>query len=130
MTNSIPDDAKPSTAHVFMEDTEEDIEWPAGKRLLYAMLDAGLDAPYGCTEGECGACQCVIEPHDNATTHMVHNNVLDEYDIADDMTLACQTVSDAPGGKFDVSYDFEENECLPRPMTLTRPFAPLPTATH
>ena len=123
MTNSIPDDnsagddpaddsaatpsdAKPYTAHVFMEDTEEDIEWPAGKRLLYAMLDAGLDAPYGCTEGECGACQCVVEPHDNATTHMVHNNVLDEYDIADDMTLVCQTVSDTPGGKFDVSYDF------------------------
>ena len=73
-----PSDAKPSTAHVFMEGTEEDIVWPAGKRLLYAMLDAGLDAPYGCTEGECGACQCVVEPHGNATTHMVHNNVLDD----------------------------------------------------
>ena len=24
-----PSDEKPSTAHVFMEDTEEDIEWPA-----------------------------------------------------------------------------------------------------
>ena len=65
--NTNPSDAEASSAHVFMEDTEEDIEWPAGKRLLYAMLDAGLDAPYGCTEGECGACQCVVEPHDNAT---------------------------------------------------------------
>ncbi|MEJ4113439.1 2Fe-2S iron-sulfur cluster-binding protein [Corynebacterium kroppenstedtii] len=94
-----------ATAHVVLDDTNRDIAWPEGTTLLDAMLDAGLDAPYGCTEGECGACQCIITPHDDATSTMVHNNVLDDYDIEDNMTLACQTISTTPGGTFDVSYN-------------------------
>ncbi len=36
------------------------IEVPAGKALLDALLDAGIDADYSCREGVCGACETAV----------------------------------------------------------------------
>lgn len=95
-----------STAHVTLDGATTDVNWPADQPLLYAMQDAGLNPPFGCTEGECGACQLVVEGRNAATSHMIHNNVLDEYDVADNLRLACQCLPDNPGEEYDVSYLF------------------------
>lgn len=33
---------------------------PAGKSILQALLDAGIDAPYSCSEGVCGTCETAV----------------------------------------------------------------------
>lgn len=95
-----------SHAHVSLDGVVSDIDWPSEQPLLYAMQDAGLDPPFGCTEGECGACQLVVEGRNGATSHMIKNNVLDEYDIKDHIRLACQCLPDNPGETYNVYYLF------------------------
>lgn len=69
-------------------------DWPADRPILDHLLDKGLQAPYSCREGQCSACACrVLE----GEVTMMHNEVLDEEDLADGIRLACQSipVSDA-----------------------------------
>ena len=91
-------------AHTTVELNGEDysFDWPADTTLLSAMLDAGIPAPHSCTMGQCGACQCTLE---GGESHMDNNAVLDDYDVADDQRLACQTKRDSEG-PYEVSYLF------------------------
>jgi 3-ketosteroid 9alpha-monooxygenase subunit B len=66
------------------------LEWPAGVRMLDQMLDAGLDAPYSCRQGICGACACQLV---EGKVDMAHNEVLEEADLADGYILACQSTA-------------------------------------
>lgn len=69
-------------------------DWSPDRRLLDFLLDKGLDAPFSCREGNCSACACrVLE----GEVTMLHNEVLDDEDLADGIRLACQSlpVSDA-----------------------------------
>lgn len=61
----------------------------AGETLLDAMLRAGLKPPNSCRSGSCGACMCKVEQGEVA---LRLNAVLDEDDLADGWTLACQGV--------------------------------------
>ncbi|MFF8596483.1 2Fe-2S iron-sulfur cluster-binding protein [Streptomyces sp. NPDC015220] len=65
------------------------VPWPAGSRLLDALLAAGLDAPYSCREGNCSACTCLLVEGEVA---MERNEVLQERDVADGYVLACQAL--------------------------------------
>ncbi len=47
-----------ATLEVELDDEKHKLDWPPGQRMLDAMIDAGLDAPYSCREGVCGACAC------------------------------------------------------------------------
>jgi len=69
------------------------LPWPAGTRMLDVLIDAGLDAPYSCRQGICGACACQLT---GGEVEMVHNEVLESADIADGYILACQAVSLTP----------------------------------
>jgi 3-ketosteroid 9alpha-monooxygenase subunit B len=66
------------------------LDWPAGHRMLDVMIDAGLDAPYSCREGICGACACRLLA---GQVEMAHNEVLEEQDLADGYVLACQSIA-------------------------------------
>jgi 3-ketosteroid 9alpha-monooxygenase subunit B len=66
------------------------LEWPAGRRMLDVIIDAGLAASYSCREGVCGACACRLV---SGTVEMAHNQVLEEEDLADGYVLACQSVA-------------------------------------
>lgn len=69
-------------------------DWPADRPLLDHLLRKGLRAPFSCREGNCSACACrVLE----GEVEMLHNEVLDDEDLADGIRLACQSlpVSDA-----------------------------------
>jgi 3-ketosteroid 9alpha-monooxygenase subunit B len=64
-------------------------DWPAGKPILDHLLDKGLQAPFSCREGQCSACACrVLE----GEVTMMHNEVLDDEDLADGIRLACQSL--------------------------------------
>jgi len=66
------------------------LPWPAGTRMLDVLIEAGLDAPYSCRQGICGACACQLT---GGEVEMVHNEVLEAADIAGGYILACQAVA-------------------------------------
>ena len=69
------------------------LPWPAGTRMLDVLIGAGLDAPYSCRQGICGACACQLT---GGEVEMAHNEVLEAADISDGYILACQAVPLTP----------------------------------
>jgi 3-ketosteroid 9alpha-monooxygenase subunit B len=64
-------------------------DWPADKPLLDHLLAKGVQAPFSCREGNCSACACRIV---EGEVSMMHNEVLDDEDLADGIRLACQSL--------------------------------------
>jgi 3-ketosteroid 9alpha-monooxygenase subunit B len=85
---------------VELDDKVHQLEWVAGRRMLDVMLEAGLDAPYSCREGICGACACRLV---SGEVEMAHNEVLEAEDLSDGWILACQSI--AQTSQVAVSYD-------------------------
>jgi 3-ketosteroid 9alpha-monooxygenase subunit B len=75
--------------HVELDGDRHDLTWPVGTTLLDLMLDAGLDAPYSCKQGQCSACTCRLS---EGEVDLRHNEVLDDADLAEGYTLACQSM--------------------------------------
>ena len=48
-----------------------------------------MKAPYSCREGECSACAIRLL---EGEVRMLHNDVLDEEDLADGIRLGCQSL--------------------------------------
>ncbi|VVJ16925.1 Putative oxidoreductase [Amycolatopsis camponoti] len=82
------DDA-PAALTVTLDGATQSMAWPRQRKLLDRLLDAGLDAPYSCREGQCSACACRIVAGE---VKMLHNEVLDAEDMADGIVLACQSL--------------------------------------
>ncbi len=64
-------------------------DWQPGMKLLEYLESKGVKAPYSCREGECSACACRIL---EGEVKMLHNDVLDEEDLAEGIRLGCQSV--------------------------------------
>jgi 3-ketosteroid 9alpha-monooxygenase subunit B len=82
-----------ATLSVTLDGATTLLPWPAGTRMLDVLIEAGVDAPYSCRQGICGACACQLT---GGEVDMVHNEVLEAADIADGYVLACQSVSLTP----------------------------------
>ncbi|MFE9577051.1 2Fe-2S iron-sulfur cluster-binding protein [Nocardia sp. NPDC006044] len=67
------------------------LTWPRQTRLLDVLLEHGIDVPYVCRESICGTCVCLVR---KGRTRMVANDSLPEEDIAQGLTLACQSLPD------------------------------------
>jgi 3-ketosteroid 9alpha-monooxygenase subunit B len=79
-----------ATLAVTLEDgAAKRLPWPAGVRMLDVLIDAGLDAPYSCRQGICGACACQLT---GGEVEMAHNEVLEQADLDEGYILACQAV--------------------------------------
>jgi 3-ketosteroid 9alpha-monooxygenase subunit B len=78
-----------ATLSVTLDGATTLLPWPAGTRMLDVLIDAGLDAPYSCRQGICGACACQLT---GGKVEMAHNEVLEAADITDGYILACQAV--------------------------------------
>ena len=76
------------------------MSWPRSATLLDVLLDKGLEAPFSCREGHCGACAVVKR---SGEVEMDVNDVLEPDDLADGLILACQArpLSDS----VEVTYD-------------------------
>lgn len=64
-------------------------DWTPGTKLLEHLESKGLDAPFSCREGQCSACACRIL---EGEVKMLHNEVLEEEDLAEGIRLACQSL--------------------------------------
>ena len=68
--------------------------------LLDVLLDKGLDAPFSCREGHCGACAVLLT---SGKVEMEHNDVLEESDLDEGLILACQALPQSDS--VEVNYD-------------------------
>jgi 3-ketosteroid 9alpha-monooxygenase subunit B len=82
-----------ATLSVTLDGVTTLLAWPGGTRMLDVLIEAGLDAPYSCRQGICGACACQLT---GGEVEMAHNEVLEAADLADGYILACQAVSLTP----------------------------------
>ena len=82
-----------ATLSVTLDGVTTLLAWPGGTRMLDVLIEAGLDAPYSCRQGICGACACQLT---GGQVEMAHNEVLEAADLADGYILACQAVSLTP----------------------------------
>jgi 3-ketosteroid 9alpha-monooxygenase subunit B len=73
------------------------LPWAARQRLLDVFIDAGLNPPYSCRQGNCGACMIRIL---EGETELVHNEILEDEDFAENWTLACQSVPKTDTARF------------------------------
>jgi 3-ketosteroid 9alpha-monooxygenase subunit B len=78
-----------ATLEVTLDGEKRVLAWPPGTRMLDILLDEGLDAPFSCRQGICGACTCQLT---GGEVEMGHNEVLDDADVAEGYILACQAV--------------------------------------
>ena len=82
-----------ATLSVTLDGVVTSLPWPAGTRMLDVLIEAGLDAPFSCRQGICGACACQLT---GGSVEMAHNEVLEAADLADGYILACQAVALTP----------------------------------
>jgi len=90
----------PATAVVHLDGQTHTVSWPRGDTLLDVLLEVGIDAPFSCREGHCGACATTMV---SGEVEMETNDVLEPDDLAEGLILACQArpVSDS----VEVTYD-------------------------
>ncbi|GAA4952936.1 ferredoxin--NADP reductase [Actinoplanes utahensis] len=78
-----------AVAEVTIDGQTHVLPWAAGRRLLDVIIDAGLNPPYSCRQGQCGACAVRLT---SGEVTLVNNEILEEEDFADGYTLACQAL--------------------------------------
>ncbi|BBH67433.1 3-ketosteroid-9-alpha-monooxygenase, ferredoxin reductase component [Actinoplanes sp. OR16] len=82
-----------SAVSVSIDGRTHDLPWPAGKRLLDVMIDAGLNPPFSCRQGQCGACAVRMT---SGSVDLLNNEILEDEDFADGYILACQAIPKTP----------------------------------
>jgi 3-ketosteroid 9alpha-monooxygenase subunit B len=93
-------DEPPATAVVELDGQIHTVSWPRRAKLLDVLLDAGLDAPFSCREGHCGACATTLR---KGKVSMEVNDVLEQQDLDDGLILACQSHPETDS--VEVNYD-------------------------
>ena len=93
-------DEGPATALVTLDGETHEIRWPRNAKLLDVLLDKGLDAPFSCREGHCGACAVLKKSGD---VEMEVNDVLEQQDLDEGLILGCQ--ARPRSDSVEVTYD-------------------------
>ncbi|MDP7738412.1 ferredoxin--NADP reductase [Mycobacterium paragordonae] len=93
-------DEAPATAVVELDGETHTVSWPRSAKLLDVLLAKGLDAPFSCREGHCGACAVTLR---SGKVSMEVNDVLEQQDLDDGLILACQ--SHPESDSVEVTYD-------------------------
>ena len=83
-------DARAVALTVLLDGETHRIEANSGEFLLAAMDRAGLRAPHSCRVGGCASCMCKVN---EGAVKLHANTALDEADLAEGWTLACQAVA-------------------------------------
>ena len=93
-------DQPPASAVVELDGQTHTVSWPRTAKLLDVLLDAGLDAPFSCREGHCGACATTLR---TGKVSMEVNDVLEQQDLDEGLILACQAHPETDS--VEVTYD-------------------------
>ena len=99
-TGEGPDDGEPATVVVELDGETHTMSWPRRAKLLDVLLAKGLDAPFSCREGHCGACACTLR---KGKVNMEVNDVLEQQDLDEGLILACQSRPESDS--VEVTYD-------------------------
>jgi 3-ketosteroid 9alpha-monooxygenase subunit B len=84
-----PVESEAVTVEVHLDGQTHRFPWPAGTRLLDLLIDRGLNPPFSCRQGNCGACACRIL---DGEVKLINNEILEEEDFAEGYILACQAI--------------------------------------
>ena len=98
--DSADSDEGPATAVVTLDGETHEVRWPRNAKLLDVLLDKGLDAPFSCREGHCGACAVLVK---SGSVDMHVNDVLEQSDLDEGLILACQ--AHPKSDSVEVTYD-------------------------
>jgi 3-ketosteroid 9alpha-monooxygenase subunit B len=90
----------PASAVVHLDGQTHTVSWPRDQKLLDVLLDKGIEAPYSCREGHCGACATTLV---SGEVDMETNDVLEPDDLDEGLILACQ--SRPKTDSVEVTYD-------------------------
>ncbi|WP_308204897.1 ferredoxin--NADP reductase [Mycobacterium barrassiae] len=93
-------DEGPAKAIVTLDGATHEITWPRNAKLLDVLLDKGLDAPFSCREGHCGACAVLRK---SGEVEMEVNDVLEQSDLDEGLILGCQ--AKPRSDSVEVTYD-------------------------
>ena len=93
-------DEPPATAIVELDGKTHTVSWPRNAKLLDVLLDKGLDAPFSCREGHCGACAVLKR---SGEVEMEVNDVLEQQDLDEGLILGCQ--ARPKSDSVEVTYD-------------------------
>jgi 3-ketosteroid 9alpha-monooxygenase subunit B len=93
-------DEGPATAIVTLDGERHEVRWPRNAKLLDVLLDKGLDAPFSCREGHCGACAVLKK---SGEVEMEVNDVLEQQDLDEGLILGCQ--AHPRSDSVEVTYD-------------------------
>jgi 3-ketosteroid 9alpha-monooxygenase subunit B len=93
-------DEGPATAIVTLDGQRHEVRWPRNAKLLDVLLDKGLDAPFSCREGHCGACAVLKK---SGEVEMEVNDVLEQQDLDEGLILGCQ--AHPRSDSVEVTYD-------------------------
>lgn len=96
----VGDAEEAASAIVTLDGTTHELRWPRTAKLLDVLLDKGLDAPFSCREGHCGACAVVMK---SGEVEMAVNDVLEQSDLDDGLILGCQ--ARPKSDSVEVTYD-------------------------
>ena len=91
--------ARPPRSSTLDGETHE-VSWPRNAKLLDVLLDKGLDAPFSCREGHCGACAVLKK---SGEVEMEVNDVLEQQDLDEGLILGCQ--ARPKSDSVEVTYD-------------------------
>lgn len=72
---------------VTIDDAVHTLAWPTTHTLVDVMAVAGIEVPYACREGKCGACTCRLA---EGSVHLGRTDALEQEDIDDGFILGCQ----------------------------------------
>jgi 3-ketosteroid 9alpha-monooxygenase subunit B len=78
---------QPASAVVHLDGQTYTVSWTRTEKLLDVLLDEGIEAPYSCREGHCGACATTLV---SGEVDMEINDVLESDDLDEGLILACQ----------------------------------------
>lgn len=85
---------------LILEGETKHIQWDKQISLLDALLNSGVDAPYSCCRGMCGACVCKLQ---EGEVRLRRNFVLSEAHIQQGLILTCVAVPISSNIK--INYD-------------------------
>ena len=83
---------------ILVDSEETTFEMSQQQTLLEAALKQGLDVPYSCQGGICSSCICKIT---EGAAEMKKNQILNESEVAEGLTLACQAYPTTTSIKID-----------------------------
>jgi 3-ketosteroid 9alpha-monooxygenase subunit B len=83
-------DATATQLTVELDGATYELNCAQGEVLLAAMRREGLPAPHSCLVGSCATCMCTLV---EGAVALLHNDALDQQELSEGWTLACQAVA-------------------------------------